>query len=302
MPCLDGVAFPQRLQPGLAVIAFLGILVVMASVAGGFLLAGGHLAALWQPSEFVVIVGTALGAVIIGQPIPVLKATLAQLAGLPKSGVSRQDCLDLLAMLAGIFQLTRKEGLVALEAHVNNPDSSALFTPYPRFLADKQALRFLLDTLELLISGATVNPHDLETLLELDVEARHEGDGRPAKVLSGVADALPGIGIVAAVLGIIITMQHIGGPPSEIGHHVAAALVGTFLGILLSYGFVQGLSTNLAGKASARKAYLMAQQHVLVAMQRGAPPSAAVEFGRRSLPENLRPSSEELTAAIRARK
>jgi chemotaxis protein MotA len=250
----------------------------------------------------VVIVGTALGAVIIGQPIPVLKATLAQLAGLPKSGVSRQDCLDLLAMLAGIFQLTRKEGLVALEAHVNNPDSSALFTPYPRFLADKQALRFLLDTLELLISGATVNPHDLETLLELDVEARHEGDGRPAKVLSGVADALPGIGIVAAVLGIIITMQHIGGPPSEIGHHVAAALVGTFLGILLSYGFVQGLSTNLAGKASARKAYLMAQQHVLVAMQRGAPPSAAVEFGRRSLPENLRPSSEELTAAIRARK
>jgi len=284
------------------VIAFLGILIVMGSVAGGFLLAGGHLAALWQPSEFVVIVGTALGAVFIGQPPAVLRATLGQLLSLPRAAVGRQDCLDLLTMLAQIFQLTRKEGLVALESHVNSPEASALFTPYPRFLADKQALRFLLDTLELLISGATINPHDLESLLELDVEARHEGDQLPSRVLSNVADALPGIGIVAAVLGIIITMQHIGGPPSEIGHHVAAALVGTFLGILLSYGFVQGLSTNLAGKSGARKAYLLAQQHVLVAMQRGAPPSAAVEFGRRSLPETMRPSSEELTAAIRAKK
>jgi chemotaxis protein MotA len=283
-------------------IAFLGILIVIASVAGGFLLAGGQLLALWQPSEFVVIVGTALGGAIIGQPPAVLRATVTQVLALPRSPVGRQDCLDLLTMLAQIFQLTRKEGLVALEAHVNNPESSALFTPYPRFLADKQALRFLLDTLELLISGATINPHDLEALLELDVEARHEGDQLPSRVLSNVADALPGIGIVAAVLGIIITMMHIGGPPSEIGHHVAAALVGTFLGILLSYGFVQGLSTNLAGKAAARKAYLLAQQHVLVAMQRGAPPSAAVEFGRRSLPEAMRPTAEELTAAIRAKK
>jgi chemotaxis protein MotA len=284
------------------VLAFVGILVVVASVCGGFAMAGGHFTVLLQPSEFVVIVGAAVGAMLIGQPVHTVRQTLGQLATLPKGTPGKQDFLDLLAMLAKLFDFARKEGYVALEPHINDPKASDILGKYPRFLADHHSLRFLLDNLELLTSGATVSHHDLESLLEVDIEIRHEEDEKPSKVISNMSDSLPGLGIVAAVLGIIVTMEHISGPPEEIGHHVAAALVGTFLGLLLSYGFFQGISLNLAGKASARKTLLTCQQHAIVAIQRGAVPAIAVEFARRSLPEDVRPGSQELAEAIRANK
>jgi chemotaxis protein MotA len=168
-------------------------------------------------------------------------------------------------------------------------------------MEDARALAFLTDTLELITSGSAISAHDFEALLDLDIEARHEHDLMPSRVLSTMADAFPGIGIVAAVLGIIITMNHMDGPAVEIGRHVAAALVGTLLGVLISYGFFQGLATNLGNKAAARRTYLVAQKQVLVAIQRGAPPSIAVELARRSLPDDVRPTSRELFEACRAR-
>lgn len=279
-----------------------GALIVIASVLGGFMMTGGNPMALWQPNEVVVIVGAAVGAQIIAQPIGVLKATVGQLAGIIKAGPGKQDYLDLLTMLAQLFNFARKEGLVGLEPHINNPSGSNILGGYPKFLGDHHALHFLIDNLELLTSGTTIHAHDFQELLEGDIEARTHEEEMPSKVLSSMADAFPGIGIVAAVLGIIVTMASIDGPPSIIGHHVGAALVGTFLGILLSYGFFQGLSTNLASKAGAKKAYLMAQMNVLVAIQKGLSPAISCELARRSLPEDVRPSSKELTESIRGKK
>lgn len=279
-----------------------GALIVIGSVIGGFMMAGGNPAALWQPNEVVVIVGAAIGAQIIAQPVGVLKATGAQLAGIMKAGPGKQDYLDLLTMLAQLFNFARKEGLVGLEPHINNPSGSNILGGHPKFLADHHALHFLIDNLELLTSGTTIHAHDFQELLEADIEARAHEEEMPSKVLASMADAFPGIGIVAAVLGIIITMASIDGPPAVIGHHVGAALVGTFLGILLSYGFFQGLSTNLASKANAKKAYLHAQMNVLVAIQKGLSPAISCELSRRSLPEDVRPSSKELTESIRGKK
>ncbi len=283
-------------------LAFLGIAIVLATVAGGFSLAGGSLVALWQPAEIVVILGTAFGAQIIAQPPAALLETLRQLVFIGKRSPDRDEYLSLLAMLASLFNFARKEGLVALEPHLQNPAASPLLSAHPALLHDAPALSFLTDTLELITSGSAISVHEFESLLDLDIEARHDHDLVPSNVLSTMADALPGIGIVAAVLGIIITMNHMDGSPAEIGRHVAGALVGTLLGVFLSYGVFQGLATNLGNKAAARKTLLVAQKQVLVAIQRGSPPSIAVELARRSLPDDVRPTSRELFEACRARK
>lgn len=283
-------------------LAYLGIVIVFAAVAGGFVVGGGQLAALWQPAEYVVILGTAFGAQVIAQPPAVLLETARQLVFIARPTPDRRDYLELLAMLAALFNFARKEGLVSLEPHVENPAASPILGRYPGLLRDARALAFLTDTLELVTSGSAIGAHEFETLLDLDIDARHEHDLMPSRVLSTMADAFPGIGIVAAVLGIIITMNHMDGPAADIGRHVAAALVGTLLGVLISYGFFQGLATNLGNKASARRTLLVAQKQVLVAIQRGAPPSIAVELARRTLPDDVRPTSRELFEACRARK
>ena len=283
-------------------LALLGIAIVFAAVAGGFALGGGNLLALWQPAEYVVILGTAFGAQVIAQPPAVLIETVRQLAGIARRTAGRRDYLELLAMLAGLFNFARKEGLVSLEPHIQSPMSSPILSSYPGLLEDPRALAFLTDTLELITSGSAISAHDFESLLDLDIDARYEHDLAPSRVLSTMADAFPGIGIVAAVLGIIITMSHMDGPPAQIGQHVAAALVGTLLGVLISYGFFQGLATNLGNRAAARRTFLVAQKQVLAAIQRGAPPSIAVELARRSLPDDVRPTARELFEACRARK
>lgn len=283
-------------------LAYLGIVIVLAAVAGGLALGGGSLATLWQPAELVVILGIAFGAQVIAQPPAVLLETARQVLTLWRRTPDRRDYLELLAMLAGLFNFARKEGLVSLEPHIQNPMASPILSTYPRLVDDPRALAFLTDTLELITSGSAISAHDFETLLDLDIDARHQHDLAPSRVLSIMADAFPGIGIVAAVLGIIVTMNHMDGPPAETGRHVAAALVGTLLGVLISYGFFQGLATNLGNHAEARKTFLVAQKQVLVAIQRGAPPSIAVEIARRSLPDDVRPTSRELFEACRSRK
>jgi chemotaxis protein MotA len=284
------------------VLALFGIAIVLAAVVGGFLVGGGSLATLFQPGEYLVIFGTAFGAQVIAQPPAVLLETGRQLIGIARRLPGRRDYLELLAMLASLFNYARKEGLVSLESHISNPAASPILGSYPRLIEDGPALAFLTDTLELITSGSAISAHDFEALLDLDIEARHQHALAPSQVLATMADAFPGIGIVAAVLGIIITMNHMDGPPAEIGRHVAAALVGTLLGVLISYGFFQGLATNLGNKAEARKIFFVAQKQVLAAIQRGAPPSIAVELARRSLPNDVRPTSRELFEACRARK
>jgi len=282
------------------VLAIIGLVIVFASVIGGFLMAKGQLAVLVQPSEFVVIGGAAIGSMLISTPPKILKEMLRQLAGIMKSGKSRKDYLDLMVMGYELLMFVRRDGLITIESHLQNPKESALFGKYNSFTTDATAVTFLTDTLELLTSGGSLSHHDLDELLEMDIEARNEEGTKPSRSLATIGDALPGLGIVAAVLGVVITMGHIDGPPAEIGHHVGAALVGTFLGILLSYGMVQPLSSNIAAKVEDYKNYLLVLRSLLVSLQKNTHPTVAVELARRSLPSDLRPTSAELTEACRA--
>lgn len=280
-------------------ISILGFIVVIGAVAGGFLMAGGHLGVLYQPAEFVTIGGAALGSMLIANSPSVIKSLIKQLMGFMKSAPSKEVYLELLVMFNELLTLLRRDGLIALEAHIEKPHESTIFTRYPSFLHNHHAVDFLADTMRLLISGESVEPHDLAALMELDMETHHHHETTPSRVLQVVGDAMPGLGIVAAVLGIVITMGHIDGPPAEIGHHVGAALVGTFLGILLSYGFLQPLSTNLANRVDEGTRYLMAIKQVILAFHRGCMPATAVEFARRSLTDEVRPTYAELEERCR---
>jgi chemotaxis protein MotA len=282
------------------VLAIVGAVVVLGAVIGGFLMAGGHLAVLNQPNEFVVIGGAALGSMLIGFSPKAIKDLLKQLAGITKGGPSKKDYIDVLVMLYELLNIARRDGLVALESHVEKPESSSVISKYPSFAKNHHALHFMADTLRMMISDAGVEAHDLDALLDADLATHHHEAGAPSKILSTVGDAMPGLGIVAAVLGIVITMGHIDGPPEEIGHHVGAALVGTFLGVLLAYGFMQPLSANLAAKVEAEGAYFLAIKQVLLAFHKGSVPAIAVEFARRSIPSEARPGFGELEQACRA--
>ena len=270
----------------------LGAIVVLGSVAGGFLMAGGQLLVLNQPSEFVVIGGAAVGSLLIGTPPTVLKQMFGQIAMLFKSGTPKADYMDLLAMLYQIFKAAQQNGVMALEAHFETPANSSIVSKYPKFLARHHAVDFLSDSIKVIIIGG-IGAHDFEALMDEDLEVRHEYDGKPAATLAKVADALPGLGIVAAVLGVVVTMGHIDGPPAEIGHHVGAALVGTFLGILASYGFFQPLATNLEQRIAQEACYEACIKAGVLAMYKGFPPAVSVEFARRVLPEEVRPSFDE---------
>jgi chemotaxis protein MotA len=283
-------------------VALIGILVVFGSVLGGYLMHGGHLMVLVQPHEYIIILGAAIGGLIIGTPFKIQKMLLGQLGGIVKPGYVKKDYLDLLVMLYELLTLARREGLVALEPHVERPDQSAIVSRYPGFLKNHHAVGFFSDTMRLIISGAGVESHDLEALMDADLESHHAEHGKPFRVLQTMGDALPGLGIVAAVLGIVITMGAINGPPEEIGHKVASALVGTFLGILFSYGLVQPLASNLEQRVDADSQYVLAIKQVLLAFQKGCLPAIAVEFARRSLYSDVRPDFTELEDNCRAAK
>jgi chemotaxis protein MotA len=282
-------------------LVIVGSVIVMASVIGGFLWAGGPLLVLFQPSEYLVIVGAAVGALVISTPIRVLKSLAGDLGKFFKARPGKADYLELLGMLYQLFKITQQSGVMALEAHVEDPSKSAIISKYPKFLGNHHAVAFLTDSIKVIILGG-IAPHDLEALMDEDLQVHHDEAVKPAATLTKVGDALPGMGIVAAVLGVVITMQSIGGPPQEIGHHVAAALVGTFLGILLCYGFVGPTATCMEHIVAEEGHYLVCIKTGLLAVYKGFPPAIAVEFARRVLPGEVRPSFEETERFCKAPK
>ena len=276
-----------------------GILVVFGSVVGGYLMEGGALGVLAQPSEFIIIGGAALGGLLISTPPSVLAKLLKQTQGVLGAGLSRADFTDLLAMQYQLFRVMQQTGVMALEPHIDNPASSTILSKYPKLMARHASLAFLSDSIKVIIVGG-MSPHDLEALMDEDLQVHHDDEGRPASTLNKVGDALPGLGIVAAVLGIVITMGAIDGPPAEIGHKVGAALVGTFLGILMSYGLMQPLASSLEQRVQDDGRYEQCIKAGVLAAFKGMPPAIAVEFARRVLPHDVRPSFEETEKFCRA--
>lgn len=275
---------------------FIGSIVVLGGVIGGFLMHGGKILALNQPSELLIIGGAAVGSLLIAAPLGVIKGIVRQVSSSFGPGFVKKDYLDLLVMMYEIFNVARRDGLVGLENHIEHPKDSEIFKRYPRFLKNHHGVSFFCDTMRVIISGS-VQPHDLEDLMDADIETLHEEELRPSQALAAVADSLPGLGIVAAVLGVVITMASLDGPPSEIGEKVAAALVGTFLGILGCYGFVGPLATSLIHRTHDDKQYLGCMKHALLSFHKGVAGVIAVEFARRSLFAEVRPDFLELEKA-----
>jgi chemotaxis protein MotA len=282
-------------------LTLIGLVVVFGSVIGGYVMHHGQLGVLWQLSEFIIIGGAALGALIIGNPASVIKRCFASVVGLLKpSPYSHRAYEELLQVLYGVFQKARKDGLVGLESHIEDPARSELFRKYPAFLTNHHAVSTLCDTLKVLLTGAVEN-HHLADVLDMDLEQSHHEAMAVPNALTKVADALPGFGIVAAVLGVIITMGAIGGSATVVGQKVAAALVGTFLGILLSYGVVGPLAQAIEGRITSEHAYMLTIRTALLAFARGDSPMSAVEFARRSIEPLERPSFARLEGLLRGK-
>ena len=274
--------------------AIIGILIVFGAVLGGFLMEKGHIAVLLQPAELLIIAGAATGTLLVANPLHILKGILAGLKGvLSGSKFTRQRYLNLLKMMYQFLNKVRKEGLLSVENDVEKPAASPIFKLFPEFLADHHALYFVCDTLRMVITGG-VEPFDMDQMMELDMEVHRQEATQPVAALTTMADALPGLGIVAAVLGVVITMGALGGPPEEIGHKVAAALVGTFLGILLCYGVAGPLSANMAKSADEHNDYLHVLRVLLLAFLKGSAPMIAIEMGRRAIPARVRPTFDEM--------
>ncbi len=277
----------------------IGLAVVFASIIAGYTMHGGQLLILFQVSEFVIIGGAAIGALLISNPPDMLRRIVqGVLATLRGNKLSKAAYLELLQFLFEIFQLAKREGLIALEQHVENPHSSAIFSKYPTVLANHHAVDFFCDTMKVVLNGG-VPPHDLEDLMELDLETIHQKESRAPAALITIADSLPGLGIVAAVLGVVITMGKVDQPPEVVGHSVAAALVGTFLGVLLSYGVVGPIGRSLENLQAAEQRYLNCIKAAILAFVKGAPPVVAVEYGRRAIDPDFRPSFQETEEALK---
>jgi len=274
--------------------AIIGIVVVFGAVIGGFLMEKGHLGVLVQPAELLILGGAALGTLLVANPVHIIKAVFAGLAGVLKgSKLDKKRYLSTLKMMYQFLSKVRKEGLLSVEMDVEKPNESSVFKSYPDFLADHHARDFVCDTLRTAITGG-VEPFDMDQMMELDMEVHHHGEATPIAALSTVADALPGLGIVAAVLGVVITMGSLGGPPEEIGEKVAAALVGTFLGILLCYGVVGPLAANMTKTADEHNEYLHVLRVLMLSFLKGSAPMIAIEMGRRAIPAHVRPSFDEM--------
>lgn len=277
----------------------IGIVVVFGSIVAGYLMEHGNLKVLIQPAELMIIGGAAVGTVLIANPLYVLKKIAGGIGGaFGASKYSKEKYLETLKMLFELFTRARKEGLMALETDSDAPDKSPVFSKYPKFLKDHHALDFVCDTIRM-AAGGGVEPFDVDQMMDLDMETHHHQAATPIASLSTMADSLPGLGIVAAVLGVVITMGALGGPPEEIGHKVAAALVGTFLGILLCYGLVGPLAASMAKGVDEEHSYYYVMRVIIVAFMKGTPPTLAVEFGRRAIPGNVRPNFKEAEQFIK---
>jgi chemotaxis protein MotA len=280
-------------------IILVGAIIVTISVFGGFAMAGGHPVTLIQVSEFVVICGSAAGSLVIMSPKEILVQLLKQIIHAFKGApFSRSSYDQLFRALHELFLLGRRNGMIALEEHVLSPETSSIFNKYPTFVANQRAVRLLCDGLRPIIDGK-LKPDQLKLLLETELDTMAEDHHKPVSVLTRIGDAMPGFGIVAAVLGIVITMASIAGPIEQIGHHVAAALVGTFLGILIAYGFVNPLAVNLEFHGAAEQAYFQCIATSIVGFASGMAPVMAVEMARRGLSEGMRPTADELESLLK---
>jgi chemotaxis protein MotA len=280
-------------------LVIIGYIVVVGSVLGGFMAHGGKLGALWQPFELVIIGGAALGAFVVGNNAKVLKATFASLPKVLKgSKYTKNRYLSLMALLYDILAKVRKEGMMSVEADVETPEQSPIFAKYPEILADHHLVEFITDYLRLMVSG-NMNPLEIETLMDQEIETHHAEGHVPASAIQKVADGLPAFGIVAAVMGVVNVMGSVGEPPAILGAKIGAALVGTFVGILLAYGFVGPLSGLLEQKLEEGTKELQCVKVTLLASLQGYAPQLAVEFGRKVLFSTERPSFSELEKHVK---
>src|SRR5450755_4226947 len=278
--------------------AIIGIVVVFGAVVAGYLMEHGNLRVLMQPAELIIIGGAAIGTVLIANPIHILKQIAGGIGGaFGRSKYNKKRYMDSLKTIYDLLNKARREGLMALETDIEDPAKSAVLSKNPAFIKDHHVRDFFCDSMRMAISGTEA--FDLDQILELDMEVHHHQSSIPIASLSTMADSLPGLGIVAAVLGVVITMGALGGPPEEIGHKVAAALVGTFLGILLCYGLIGPLAANMSKASDEEHAYYYVLRVTMAAFMRGTPPGIAVEFGRRAVPGNVRPSFQEVEKHIK---
>lgn len=281
----------------------IGIVVVLGSVIAGFLLEKGHLEVLFQPAEVLIICGAAAGTVIIANPIGRLKELLhAVMGALKPSKYGKAYYLETLKSMFAIMQAARKGGLSSLDKHVEDPDASDLFKTFPAGKkCDKHAQQFVCDTLRIAMMGG-VSPFDLDQVMERDMEVHEAEAHHPVAALSSVSDSLPGLGIVAAVLGVVVTMGALGGPPEEIGHKVAAALVGTFLGILLCYGILGPITARIGHEIEEKAHFYSVLRVATISFLKGAAPVIAIDFARRVIPDAVRPNFSEVVEACRGSK
>jgi len=280
-------------------LALVGIVFVFLAVFGGYLLEKGNPYVLLQPAELLIVGGAALGIILTAnRPAVIRRMWKGAVAIFARRPPSSAYFLRSLRMLYEIFSYAQRAGLAALENDVEEPHGSKMLSRYPELLSDSAALGFLCDSLRMLVIGAT-SPRELDHLMDVDIEIQRRGRREPVSALSSVADSLPGLGIVAAVLGVVITMQAIGGSPEHVGEKVAAALVGTFLGILLCYGVVGPVAARLESMSEAYLEYLQVLRTAMVAFAGGASPILALEYGRRSIPVDCRPSFVEMETTIR---
>jgi len=282
--------------------AIIGLVVVFGAIVAGYLMEHGNIRVLLQPAELIIIGGASIGTVLVANPLPVLKEIASGLAGtFGSSPYSKERYTNSLTMLYELLNKARREGLVALETDIEEPDKSALLSKYKDFIKEHHAVDFVCDILRMAVSGG-VEVFDLDQMLEGDMDVHHHEATQPVSALSTMADSLPGLGIVAAVLGVVITMGALGGPPEEIGKKVAAALVGTFLGILLCYGLVGPLAARMGKATDEERAFLNVLRVVMIAFLKGIAPIMAVEIGRRAVPGHVRPSFKQVEEACRGAK
>ena len=297
-PCLC-----KRLEESPApMFAIIGIVLVFGAVLAGFLMEKGHVAVLVQPAEFLIIIGAAAGTLLIANPLHTLKQILSGLMGaFGKSHFGKDRYLSSLKMMYELLNKVRRSGMLAIEEDIEKPEESEIFKLFPEFIEDHHVRNFVCDTLRMAVTGG-VEPFDIDQMMDLDMEVQHKYAHEPITALTTVADSLPGLGIVAAVLGVVITMGALGGPPEEIGHKVAAALVGTFLGILLCYGLVGPLGVNMGKSSEEEHAYLYVLRVLMIAFIKGNAPVQVIEIARRGIPTHVRPSFEEVEKAWQGEK
>jgi chemotaxis protein MotA len=283
-------------------ISLIGIIVVLGAIAGGYVMEHGKFLVLVQPAELLIILGSAIGTVIVANPIPTLMRIIKGMIGvLSGSPFSKAYYLENLKMIYELYNVARKSGTAKLEEEVDNPSKSTIFSKYPKFLKSHHAVHFLCDTLRMSVSGG-VDPMEIDQMMDVDLEVHHRESAEPISALTSMADALPGLGIVAAVLGIVITMGSLGGPKEQIGEHVGAALVGTFLGILLCYGVFGPLAQAMGKQNDAEANYMGFLRMAAIGFIKGLSPMMAVELARRSIPSGVRPTFQELEGACRGGK